>query len=112
MIFANLRFDCNLFGGSIFHAADPLRGNAEFTCGADDVCCNGFRDIELHAVPHVEYFIHFLPIGARFFLDEPEEGWDVEQVIFDYMEVIDKVKYFGMCTATAMHHPWYLRAAR
>src|SRR5690606_16482471 len=110
MIFANLRFYGNLLGRSSFYATDDLCGDAESTCNADNVGCYGLRYIELHAVPHVEYFIHLLPVRTRFFLDEPEEGGDVEQVIFNYMEVIDEVQDLGLGTSAAMHHPVYLRA--
>src|SRR5690606_27763822 len=110
MIFAYLRFDGYLLGNGVFHAADDLRGDTQFTRDADDVCRNGFRHIQLHAVPHVEYLIHLLPVGSRFFLDEVEQGRDVEQVVLDHMQVVDEVQYFGLCSATAMDHPMDLLA--
>ncbi len=57
-------------------------------------------------MPHVEYFVHLLPIGARLFLNEIEEGRNREKSILYHLQVISqKVQDFGLCPSGAVDHP-------
>jgi hypothetical protein len=58
-----------------------------------DYLFGNFRTyIDLHAVSHIEYLIHFLPIGARALVDSTEEGRNWEHVVLDDLAVVvDKV---------------------
>lgn len=91
-----------LFAG--FYTADDLCVEVKRPGDVDDGLCVRLRQVYFHAVAHVEDFIHLLPIGAALVVNQFEERWNVEQVVFDDVDVVDEVEHFGLCAAAAMHH--------
>lgn len=71
--------------GAGFYAADDLSGDAELDGGVDDKLGGGGVNIDFHTGAHVEYFIHFGPIGSGFALNEVEERRNGQQVVFDHV---------------------------
>ena len=62
-------------------------------------------------MPHVEHFVHLLPVSATLVVDELEEWWNGEHVVFYHLAVVvDKMQDFCLCSTSAMHHTMYLWA--
>jgi hypothetical protein len=54
---------------------------------------------------HVEYLIHFLPVGTRAVVDGLEERWNREHVVLHYLAVLAyEVKNLGLGTTGAVNH--------
>ena len=61
-------------------------------------------DIYLHAVAHVEYFVHFAPRCPAFFLYQIKQRRNREHVVFDYMLVFHEVEHLGPGASCAVDH--------
>ena len=53
---------------------------------------------------HVEYLVHFRPVGARLLLDELEKRGDREQVVLDDMFAADEMHHLGLGASRAVNH--------
>lgn len=82
-----------------FTATDDLSGDVEGVGNVDDLLCVFFRQINFQTMSHVEYLVHFFPIGAALFLDDFKEWRDREEVVLDNMEVVDEVENLGLRAA-------------
>ena len=87
-----------------------LRIDAKRTGNVDNRLGILGRDIHLHAMPHVEYLIHLLPIGARLFANDAEERRYREEVVLDHQHIFDKVHHLGLRTARTVYHAVHLGA--
>lgn len=103
--------ECSVFGGdgylrgfAGFDVADDLGVDVEAAGYVDDALGGVFVGVDFHAVAHVEYFVHFFPLGGAFVVDHAEERWDGEEVVFDHVEFVDEVEHFGLCAAAAVDH--------
>ena len=56
-------------------------------------------------MPHIKYLIHFFPLGTAFLLNEPEQWWSLEQLILNYMKILNKVENFGLRASATVNHP-------
>ena len=56
--------DREVVGIAGFYAAYDLGRDVEGGSDIDQVLGIGRRQVDLQAVPHVEYLVHFLPVGA------------------------------------------------
>ena len=77
----------------------------EALADGDDLFCNLWAYIDFHAMTHVEYLVHLLPVGARTVVDSLEEWWYWEHVVLHYLAVFAyEVEHLGLCTACAVYH--------
>jgi len=53
---------------------------------------------------HVEDLVHLFPACARFFLNQFKQGWNGEEVVFDDVQVVNKMKDLGLGSSRAMYH--------
>src|SRR5690606_17990451 len=102
---AVLRFDSHLFIHCGLHPSHDPGLDAERFGYCNDVSGNFFGHVQFHPMPHIEDFVHLLPIGAGFFLDQLEKRRNREKVVLDDMERLDEMEYLGLRTATAVDHP-------
>ena len=71
----------------------------------DDLLGNLRTNVDFHAVSHVEYLVHFLPVGTRALVDGTEEWGYGEHVVLDDAAVVaDKVQHLGLSATCAMYH--------
>ena len=62
------------------------------------------RSKDLEPVAHIKDLVHFAGIGAGSFLNDPEDGRRVEQVVLDDQEVPRQVFHtLGLAASTAMY---------
>ena len=64
----------------------------------DDALSLVGREVDLHAMTHIEHFVHLCPVGMTLFVDGLEQGRYGEHVVLDDMEVIDEVQ--NLCLRT------------
>ena len=63
---------------SFLHVSDDAGVDVE-TLGDVDYAVGGLLvGVELHAVTHVEHFVHLLPVGAALVVDHFEQRWHGE----------------------------------
>src|SRR5690606_3923687 len=60
------RVDDNLFFVMLFYTSDNLCRNTKSVRDCYNITCYFFRNIELHAMSHVKYFVHLLPTCITF----------------------------------------------
>ena len=48
---------------------------------------------------HVKDLVHFFPTSAALFLNQFKKWWRGEEIIFYYVHIIYKMKYFGLRSA-------------
>ena len=60
---AVLALEHDFLEGSTFHAAYDAAFNAERGADRDDLFCAASRNVQFHAVAHVEDLVHLLPAG-------------------------------------------------
>ena len=87
-----------------FYVADDLCVDVEAFGYVDDALCGGFVGVDFHTVTHVEYFVHLFPVGCALVVNHFEERGNGEEVVFDYVQVVDEVEYLGLCAAAAVNH--------
>ena len=87
-----------------FDVADDLGVDVEAAGDVDDALCGVGVGVYLHAVAHVEDFVHFFPVGAALVVNHTEEWRDGEEVVFDDVEVVDEVEDLGLRAAAAVYH--------
>ena len=63
-----------------------------------------FVGVYLHSMAHVEDGVHLFPVGAAFVVDQSEQRWGGEEVVFHHMQLVDKVQHLGLGSATAVYH--------
>ena len=91
-------------GGQGLDTADDLGVDVETAGDVDDLLGMLGRQIDFHAVTHVEHLVHLGPVGAALLLDGAEEGRNGEHVVFDDTEAVDEMEYLRLGTACAMDH--------
>ena len=60
----------------------------EALADGDNLLCNLRTHIDFHTMTHVEYLIHFLPVGSRAVVDGLEERWNREHVVLHNLAVL------------------------
>ena len=76
-----------------------LRINTKTLCNADYALRKFWRTVNFKTMTHIEYFIHFLPVGAGFLLNHFKQGRNREHIVFYNSEFINKMENFGLRTA-------------
>lgn len=71
-------FDGQTVGFCLFHMADDASIDAETLRDGHDLLGIFGCDIDLHAVTHIEHFVHFTPIRAALLVDDAEQRRDRE----------------------------------
>ena len=90
---------------SFFDVADNLRIDVERAADVDDALGIFGRDVDFHAVAHIEDFVHLLPVRLALLVDDAEQGWQGEKVVLDDVAVLaHEVQYLGLSPPRAMHH--------
>src|SRR5690554_6774570 len=95
-ILSIFRFDCKLLFIGGFYSADDLGVDIEALADLDYGFGGGLVGINLHTMPHIKHLIHLLPRRLRLLLYHLEQGRDWEEVVFDYVVVVYKVKDLGL----------------
>ncbi len=96
---------------AFFNVADNLGINIEILRYLNDFLGNLRTNINLHAVPHIEHLVHFLPVGAGTLVDGFEQRRNGEHIVFHHTAVIvDKVEYLGLGSTGTMNHSMYIWA--
>ena len=96
---------------AFFNVADNLGINIEGLRDGDDLLRYFRTYIDLHAVPHIEHLVHFLPVGARTLMDGFKQRRNGEHIVFYHTAVIvDEVEYLGLGSTSTMNHSMYLWA--
>ena len=72
--------------------------DAEALANLDDALCLVGREVDLHAVTHVEHLVHLGPVGMALLVDGLEEGRHGEHVVLDDVQVVDEVQ--DLCLRT------------
>ena len=72
-------------GGIVFDVADYLGVDVEAFGYFDDALGGLLVGVYLHAVTHVEDFVHLFPFGAALVVYHAEERRDGEEVVLDDM---------------------------
>ena len=67
---------------------DDLGIDVEGFADGDDLFCDFGTDVDLHAMSHVEYLVHLLPVGAGALMDGAEEWGHGEHVVLDDTTVV------------------------
>src|SRR5690606_33584399 len=93
----------DFFAFSFLNPSDNLGVYPMKFCNIDDFFGIFFLQIYLHPVAHIEYFVHLLPVGAAFFLNNSEQRWCFKKVVLDHVEVINEMQHLGLCATAAMH---------
>ena len=83
---------------AFLYAANNLCIHAKTLADGDDLLGMLGLHINLQTVAHVEYLVHLGPVCAALLLDCLEQRWNGEEVILDYLLVLNKVHYLGLCT--------------
>ena len=68
--------------------AYDLRVDVELLADGDNLVGNLWTDVNLHAVAHVEHLVHLFPIGTRTVVDDLEQWWDGEHVVFHHAAIV------------------------
>jgi hypothetical protein len=70
--------DAEFFAVVYFRIANDTRLYSKLLRNSDNIGGGVFVGIKLHAMPHIEYLVHFRPIGIAFFLNEAEKWRHIE----------------------------------
>ena len=92
MEIAELAVDVELLLVASLYAAHDLCVDAEALADLDDALCLVCRQVDLHAVPHVEHLVHLSPVRVALLVDGLEQGRHGEHVILDDVQVVDEVQ--------------------
>ena len=84
--------------------------NVERLREGNDLICHLRTYVDFHAVSHVEYLVHFLPVCARTIVNGTEQRRNGEHIVLDDAAVVvDEVEHLGLGTTCAMYHTMNLR---
>ena len=68
------------------------------------------REIYFQTMSHIEYLVHFIPIGTTLFFDSTEQRRNREKVILNHTAVVAyEVQNFSLCTTRTVNHTVNLR---
>ena len=96
---------------TFFHVPDDACINMEGGSNIDDCLCMLRTEVYLHAVAHIEYFVHFSPICTALFCNNLEEGWNREHIVLDNTAMLSyEVKHLCLGSSRAMNHAMDNRA--
>mgnify|MGYP003299334699 CR=1 FL=1 len=101
---AKLAMNIELLLVAGLYAAHNLRIDAKALADFDDALCLVGREVDFHAVTHVEYLVHLGPVGVALFVNGLEEGRHGEHVVLDDVKLVDEVQNLGLRTARAVYH--------
>src|SRR5690606_19829402 len=87
----------------MLNTTNYLRLHAQATGYVDDIAGNLLFDIQLHPVSHVEHFVHLTPIGSTLLVYDSKQWWYIEEVVFNYVNLVDEVQHFRLCPTTAVN---------
>ncbi len=90
--------------GSGFCAADDFCVNVKIPGDTNRFLCSIMGNVDLHAMAHIEYLVHFFPIRSRCLLDGGEQRGRLEQVIFDEMHLLAEPQAFCLRASRAMNN--------
>ena len=95
-VFSKLAFDDKLFFVTCLDASYYLSIYTERVAYINHFAGLFFIEVNLEALSHVEYLVHFLPIRIALLVNCSEQWWYGEHIIFYYTYVIDEVQYFRL----------------
>ncbi len=79
--------------------------DVEALADGDDLLGYLWANVDFHAVTHIEYLIHLLPVGLRAVVDSLEEWRYWEHVVLHYLAVLAyEVQNLGLGTTCAVNH--------
>ena len=81
---------------------NDLAINVELLSNCNHFIGSLFVGVDLQTMPHVEDFVHFVPIGARGCLNHAEERGQRQHVVLHDVQLVNEMQYLGLGTATAM----------
>ena len=86
-------------------ATDHLRLDTVRASDVDQTTCSLLAiDVHLQAMTHIEYAEHLAPRGLALLLNGAEQNGGGEEIVFDYVQIINEMQNLGLRTATAMDH--------
>ena len=92
---------------TLFDATYYLGFNTETLCHFDNLVCIVGTYIYFHAMTHIEYLVHLLPVSSRLLLYCAEKWRYGEHVVFYNTLVLNEVHDLGLSSARAVYHAMY-----